>query len=107
MQFAVYITAEAERDMIDIYSYIEAHDSAANAGYVLDKLEASCLTLERFPQKGHMPTELERIGVSLYREIHFKPYRIIYEVRNKTVFVHAVLDGRRELQSLLEWRFLR
>lgn len=109
MKFAVYITAEAEKDINDIYSYIAVHDSEENALYVLKNLEESCLTLEHYPQKGHTPPEfeLEKIDILTYREIHFKPYRIIYEIRNKKVFVHAVLDGRRDLQSLLERRLFR
>ena len=107
MKFNVYITAGAERDIYGIYSYIVCNDSVENADYVFEKLEQTCLTLGFFPQKGHMPPELERIGVLTYREIHFKPYRIIYEIRNKDVFVHAVLNGRRDLQDLMERRLLR
>jgi len=107
MKLNVYITAEAERDIYDIHSYIALNDSVENASYVFEKLEQVCLTLEHFPLKGHIPPELERIGVLTYREIHFKPYRIIYEIRNKDVFVHAVLDGRRDLQYLMERRLLR
>ncbi len=54
-----------------------------------------------------MPPELERVGVSRYREVHYKRYRIIYEVLGKTVYVHCVFDGRRDLQAVLERRLLR
>ena len=59
------------------------------------------------PERGHIPPELERIGVFGFREIHFKPYRIVYEIERKGVFIHCVLDGRRDLQELLESRLLR
>ena len=42
-----------------------------------------------------------------YREVHFKPYRIIYEIVGRKVFIHCVLDGRRAVQELLERRLLR
>jgi toxin ParE1/3/4 len=42
-----------------------------------------------------------------YREIHFKPYRIIYQIVGRKVFIHCVLDGRRALQEVLEHRLLR
>jgi toxin ParE1/3/4 len=51
--------------------------------------------------------ELERIGVCGYREIHFKPYRIIYQIAGQKVFIHCVLDGRRAMQEILERRLLR
>ena len=60
-----------------------------------------------FPIRGHLPPELERIGVLDYKEIHYKPYRIIYQIIESTVYVHCVLDGRRDLQQLLEERLLR
>lgn len=53
------------------------------------------------------PPELERIGVTDYREVHFKPYRLIYQIIGKKVFVHCVLDWRRDSQELLERRLLR
>jgi prevent-host-death family protein len=34
-------------------------------------------------------------------------YRILYEVQEQAVFVHAILDGRRDLRDLLERRLLR
>jgi len=106
MQFDVYITAGAERDIYDVHSYIALNDSVDNADYVFEKLGQACLSFGHFPLKGHTPPELERIGVLAYREIHFKPYRIIYEIRNNNVFIHAVLDGRRDLQYLMERRLL-
>jgi len=83
------------------------HDDASKAEYVLDKLEATCLKLENLPHRGHAPPELERLQVLEYREVHWKPYRIIYEVVGNVVNVLAVLDGRRDLQSLLIRRLLR
>ena len=59
------------------------------------------------PGRGHVPPELERIGVRGYLEIHFKPYRIFYQIAGRKVFVHCVLDGRRALQEVLERRLLR
>jgi len=106
-RYRVRIIEEAEQDLIDIHAYIARHDSPANADYVLDQLETLCLSLVELPLRGHVPPELERIGVTGYREIHFKPYRVIYEIIGQNVFVHCILDGRRDLQSLLERRLLR
>ena len=60
-----------------------------------------------YQQKCHVPPELDQIGVYHYREIHVKPYRVIYEISENKVFIHYVLDGRRSLQVLLERRLLR
>ncbi len=98
---------EAEDDLFDIYGYILNNDSPAHAEYVLLKLQEACVSLDEMPERGHIPPELERIGITEFKEIHFKPYRIIYEIEKKTVFIHCILDGRRDVQDLLERRLLR
>ncbi len=107
MTFKVYIIEDAEQDIIDIYNHIALSDSIEKAEYVLNNIEKKCSSLSKFPNRGHIPPELERIGIFEYSEIHFKPYRIIYQVVDSKVYVHCVLDGRRELQKLLENRLLR
>jgi toxin ParE1/3/4 len=107
LTFDVRITEAAERDLFDIWEYVALNDVPGKADDLLDQLAHTCEQLANSPSKGHVPPELARIGVDSYREIHFKPYRIIYETAGHTVYVHAVLDGRRDLQSLLERRLLR
>ena len=102
----VRILAEAEQDLFDIYHYIAANDSPDRAEYVLDQLEGLCSRLVNMPQRGHVPPELDRIGVMDYREVHFKPYRAIYQIIRQGVYVHCILDGRRNMQALLERRLL-
>ena len=101
------ISEEAEQDLIDIYRYVAIHDSVEKAAYVLERLEPLCSSLAELPMRGHIPPELDRIGLTNYREVHFHPYRAIYEVIGQDVFVHCVLDGRRDIQSLLERRLVR
>ena len=107
MKFSVMLIQEAEDDLFDIYGYILNNDSPAHAEYVLLKLQEACVSLDEIPERGHMPPELERIGITEFKEIQFKPYRIIYEIEKKTVFIHCILDGRRDVQDLLERRLLR
>jgi toxin ParE1/3/4 len=47
------------------------------------------------------------LGITEYREVHFKPYRVIYRVMKKAVVIYCVLDGRRDMQSLPHRRLLR
>ena len=107
MKFSVAFIQEAEDDLFDIYGYILINDSPTHAEYVLLKLQEACVSLDERPERGHIPPELEHIGIIEFKEIHFKPYRIIYEIEKRTVFIHCILDGRRDLQDLLERRLLR
>jgi toxin ParE1/3/4 len=107
MKYKVFLIADAEEDIFEIYNYVAKHDSPAKADKLFENLKMTCLGLESFPERGHTPPELERINLIGFSEIHFKPYRIIYQIRNNEVYIHCVLDGRRELQELLEQRLLR
>lgn len=107
MKYRVLVLAEAEDDIVDIYNYIALADGIERADHILSELQASCEKLNGLPRRGHVPPELETLGIRDFREIHFKPYRIIYEVVGRRVYVYAVLDGRRSLQELLERRLLR
>ncbi|GBE07594.1 MAG TPA: type II toxin-antitoxin system RelE/ParE family toxin [Gammaproteobacteria bacterium] len=106
-RYRVRLTEDAEQDLIDIYHYIAFHDSVENADYVLDQLESLCSRLTDLSERGHVPPELVRIGVTNYKEVNFKPYRVIYEVIRQDVFIHCILDGRRDMPSLLERRLIR
>ncbi len=107
MRVRVYLVADAERDLLDIYRYVAQNDSVEKADRLLENLEKTTMKLETMPLRGHFPPELERIGVLEFREIFFKPYRISYQVIKSDVYVHCVLDGRRDLQDLLQKRVLR
>lgn len=101
------MTGEANKDIEDIYDYISKKDSLVNAEHVLDKLEELIFSLDPIPERGHIPHELKRHGIKEYREIFFKPYRVIYEIKGKMVIVHICVDGRRDMKTLLERRFMR
>jgi Plasmid stabilisation system protein. len=77
MKFDVYLISDAEKDIIDIYKHIIFNDSKENAEYVFYEIEEVCKGLSSLPDRGHIPPELERIGVMNFKEIHFKPYRTV------------------------------
>jgi toxin ParE1/3/4 len=103
-RYSVHLSFEVEADLLDLFEYIARQDSVENAYHVLAELEALILSLEQQAERGHYPHELIEHGVKDYREVLFKPYRVIYEVEGARVFVLACFDGRRDMQSLLERR---
>ena len=107
MKYQVLVSVDAEDDIIDIFTYIGHADGTERADHILSGIQASCEKLSELPGRGHVPPELERLGIRDFREIHYKPYRVIYEVVGRRVYIHAILDGRRSLQELLERRLLR
>ena len=63
-------------------------------------------SLASFPARGTHPKELASLGILEFRQVYFKPCRVIYRVIGKKVFISLIADGRRELQTLLENRLL-
>ena len=106
MPFTVLLISDAAHDLSELYAYIAEHDSPGKADYVLEQIENTFSTLSEFPERGVYPKELLEIGIREYREIFFKPYRIIYRVMEKNVYVLLIVDGRRDMQSLLQRRLL-
>ena len=100
MAFRVLLLEGAEHDPLDIRRFVATRDSPHAADRLLNELAA-------LPSRGNVPKELRALGIADYREIHWRGYRIIYRTIGSNVFVYCVLDGRRDMQSLLQRRLLR
>jgi toxin ParE1/3/4 len=103
MTCEVVLTKDAERDLEDTYRYIAEHDSPGKADQVLDRLLQATEALRTLPDRGSCPNELRSLGISEYRQVFFKPYRLICRAH---VVIYVVADGRRDMQSLLMRRLL-
>lgn len=106
MLFQVFLTQDAADDLAELYHSIRKHDSAERALYVLDKIEEKVNSLSELPLRGSVPGELLSLGILEYRELFFKPYRLIYRVDDDSVYVLLIADGRRDMQALLTRRLL-
>ena len=105
-KFEVLLTEGVEHDLESIHDYISEVDCVANANYVLDELMEAVESLSRFPERGSYPKELVGLGIKEYRQIFFKPYRVIYRVTGSQVIIYLIADGRRDMQSVLARRLL-
>lgn len=107
MPFQVFLTDDATHDLEDLYNYIESHDLPGKADHVLEQIEKAFTSLSETPERGTYPKELLAIGIREYREIFFKPYRIIYRVIAENIYILLIADGRRDMQGLLQRRLLQ
>ena len=106
MNYEVRITSAAWRDLEEICTWIAEHDSPDKAGHVLDRLSETAASLSASAHRGSRPDELPPGTQGEFRQVLFKPYRVIYEVSGNQVVIHLIADGRRNLQSLLLRRLL-
>ncbi|MDY7225274.1 type II toxin-antitoxin system RelE/ParE family toxin [Hyalangium rubrum] len=104
--FEVEWTQVALTDLEELLDFI-AQDNPAAAEAALDRLSQAAQRLEQSPKRGRVVPELSRFELRLYRELIVRPWRIIYRVGQRRVFVLAVLDGRRDLEQVLLARLLR
>lgn len=104
--YRILLTEGAEQDLEAIYDYIAEFDDPANADHVLDRLTAVAEQFAAMPERGSHPRELLDLGIKDYRQMFFKPYRVIYRVMGYDVVVFVIADGRRDMQALLARRLL-
>lgn len=104
--FSVQMTRGAERDLESIYDYVAEMDCVENANRLLDGFADVVESLSKFPERGSHPSVLLDLGIKDYRQVCFKPYRLIYRVTGRKVIIYLIVDSRRDLQSLLTRRLL-
>ncbi len=106
MPFPVQLTDDAARDLEELFDYVERHDAQDRAEHMPERIEKVFDSLSAHPHRGNYPKELLEVGIREYREVFFKPYRVIYRVMERDVYVLLIADGRRDMQTLLQRRLL-
>jgi plasmid stabilization system protein ParE len=99
-KYTVRLLAIAEQDLVELVSYLAAENPRA-ATDLLDHLEARLQTLTSHPFVGRIPhtSKLTALG---YRVLVIDNYLVFYKVKGKTVLVHRILHGARDLLRLLK-----
>lgn len=104
--YQVEWTSAALEDLSGVVLHI-AESRPATAETVAVRIEVRASTLALFPDRGHLVPELAAQGVQEYREIIEPPWRLVYRIADRRVFVLGVLDSRRSLEDLLLERLVR
>ena len=68
---------------------------------IVSEFETNVLSLQQYPKRGRIVPELDRQGISQYRELIQGYYRIVYEISEDKVIVHTIIDGRRNFEDIL------
>lgn len=105
-EFEVIWTKNAELDLELIIEYIKT-DSIGVAKKIFSEIKKHCNNLYFSPQKNRIVPELQQIGISKYREIIHKRWRIIYKIDNKNVYILLVVDSSRNLEDILFQRLIK
>ena len=99
-------TENAAYDLQLIIGYIKL-DSIETAKRIFYEIRKKCDNLSIFPESQRIVPELQQIGISKYREIIYKRWRIIYKIEMDKVYILIVVDTSRNVEDILFQRLLR
>ncbi|MDL2291449.1 type II toxin-antitoxin system RelE/ParE family toxin [Desulfovibrio sp. OttesenSCG-928-F20] len=105
----VEMLPEADKDVAGIIRFIYRREGSAMAREILKRFRKAKDQLRTLPERGRIVPELRRINILTFRELQIPPYRMMYQISEpeNTVFIHIVVDGRRDLAELLQARLLK
>lgn len=106
MAYKIVILESAEYDLKELRGYLIKKFSLKCWQTSYHKIKTSIRNLKFFPEIGFIPEELENINMRQYRQIISGMNRIIYEVRQQTIYIHIIADSRQEFKPLLMTRLL-
>jgi len=99
-EYEVLWAHTAAKDFENIIDYI-ANDSPSNAQQLLKKIRDEASSLSTFPERGRVVPELRTQGILQYRDLIIPPWRIIYRISGKCVYILAVFDSRQNMEDIL------
>ena len=107
MNHKIIILASTKYDLKELRHYIIKNFSTKTWQNTFIKIKEAIRNLKKFPYSGSIPEELEKLHLKQYRQVISGMNRIIYEVRQDIIYIHIIVDSRKNFKTLLEKRFLR
>lgn len=95
----------AEKDLANIIEYI-ANDSPSNGLKILKKIKEKTSSLYHSPKRGRVIPELQEQGIFQYRELIISPWRVIYRISEKDIYILSVFDSRQNVEDVLFKRLI-
>lgn len=107
MNLQIVLLESAEHDLKELKAYINKQFGIIAWQPSYQKIQESAQMIQTFPQSGKIPEELEKLNLSQYRQVISGMNRIIYEIRQQTIYIHIICDTRKDMTTLLTQRLLR
>lgn len=97
--FTVQYLPIAQRDLVEILTYIEKDNIIAAASF-FDEIDQKISQLAQFPHSGTIPKNerLEKLG---YRVLIIHQYLVFYVVKDFVIEIRRILHDRRRYDFLL------
>jgi toxin ParE1/3/4 len=104
-KYKIIWTNVAEKDLRDIIEYISV-DNPHNALKILKKIQQKASSLYTLPERGRIVPELQDQGILQYRELVIHPWRLIYRIAEREIFVLSCIDSRQNVEDMLLKRLI-
>lgn len=98
-KFSLRYLPAAQDDLLSILEYI-AGNSPSRAVSFVDKLDERVARLQSYPLLGRVPRH-PRLREYGYRVLAIEAYLVFYAIRGKTIQIHRVIHGSRDLNHLI------
>ena len=89
-------TERARGDLQEVYNFI-ARDSPRAADALVERIACAADRLAAFPESGRIMPEFPTLP---YREVIAGNYRVLYRIERESVWIAAVVHGRRLLSAV-------
>jgi len=104
--YKVRWTSNAKEDLLNIVAYIK-EDSPSIAREIYQKIKSKAHSSNLFPLRGRIVPELQKEGITMYRELISSPWRIMYKIDKDNVYIMAIFDSRQNVEELLLQKLIR
>ncbi len=104
--YKVQWSKNAIYDLEDIIEYIKI-DSTKTAKNIFYEIKKECQKLCFFPKGKRIVPELQQLGITKYRELIYKRWRIVFKIQEDEIFILLVVDSSRNLEDILYQRLLK
>ncbi len=105
LNYKVIWTNVAESDLKDIIEYISI-DSPQNALRILNNIKQKTSELYTLPERNRTVPELQDQGILQYKEMIIPPWRLIYRIAERKVYILSLIDSRRNVEDILLKRLI-
>ncbi|WP_151900328.1 type II toxin-antitoxin system RelE/ParE family toxin [Sulfurimonas hydrogeniphila] len=96
--YKVQWTSNAKEDLLNIVEYMKE---------IYQKIKTKANSSNFFPLRGRVVPELQKEGITMYRELIASPWRIMYKVDSDTIYIMAIFDSRQNVEELLLQKLIR
>ena len=96
----VEVSPFAQDDLNEIIEYYYSY-SQNYVETTISEFEENVMSLQQHPKSGRIIPELERQGITQYRELIQGYYRIIYKISKDKIILLTVIDGRRNFEEII------